>query len=61
MPVGMNEPGTYVIATGFDGKTTTVECDYLDYSGPEGSLQAHKGGQVVAVFKYWESIVKKKD
>lgn len=59
-PVGMNTPGTYVIKTG-PKDATTVEADYLDYDGPDGSLQAHRDGEVVAAFRWWESIVKKKD
>lgn len=60
---GMNTPGTYAIQTSFgsDAKPTVVEADYLDYGGPEGCLQAYKDGAVIATFKYWESIVKKKD
>lgn len=60
---GMNEPGTYLITTGYgrDAKTTSVDADYLDYDGPDGELQAHKDGTVVATFRYWESILKKKD
>lgn len=57
---GLNEPGTYVISTG-SNKTTTVDADQLDYNGPDGSLQAWKDGQVVATFRWWESIVRKPD
>lgn len=57
---GMNEPGTYVITTDRENKTT-VEADSLDYNGPDGSLQAWKGGTVVATFRWWDSIVRKTD
>lgn len=55
-----SEPGTYVITT--DARTKeTVEADSLDYNGPDGSLQAWKGGAVVATFRWWSSIVRKND
>jgi hypothetical protein len=57
---GLNEPGTYVISTGGD-KSATIEADALDYNGPDGSLQAWKGGRVVATFRWWESIVRTGD
>jgi hypothetical protein len=57
---GMSEPGTYVISTGGDSKTT-IDADSLDYNGPEGSLQAWKDGSVVATFRWWESIIRKND
>lgn len=57
---GMSEPGTYVITTDRDDKTT-VEADSLDYNGPDGSLQVWKGGTVVASFRWWQSIVRKGD
>jgi hypothetical protein len=59
-PAGLDEPGTYVITTGPDEKTT-VTADHLDYDGPDGSLQAWKDGSVVAAFRWWSSIVRKGD
>lgn len=60
---GMNSAGTYVVTTGYgkDSTKTEVKADYLDYGGPDGCLQAYQDGAVIATFKYWESIVKKKD
>lgn len=55
--LGFTGPGKYEIE--HDGKTTTIEADSLDYDGPDGSLQAHKDGLVVANFRWWSSIVKK--
>lgn len=55
--IGLNEPGSYEINTG--GDKVTVDADRLDYNGPDGSLQAWKGGAVVATFRWWESIVRK--
>lgn len=57
---GLNEPGTYVISTGGD-KAVTIVADSLDYDGPDGSLQAWRGGHVVASFRWWESIVRQGD
>lgn len=56
---GFSEPGTYVVSS--DGKDTTIEADSLDYNGPDGSLQAWKGGAVVAQFRWWTSVVRKND
>ena len=58
--LGFTGPGTYVINTGGD-KTTTIEADSLDYNGPGGSLRALKDGQVVASWRWWDSIIKKDD
>lgn len=59
-PQGLSEPGTYVISTGGTTKTT-IQADSLDYDGPDGSLQAWKGGKVAATFRWWESIVRTGD
>ena len=56
---GFTGPGKYTIET--DGKKVTVEADSLDYDGPDGSLQAHKDGNVVALFRWWSSIIREGD
>lgn len=55
---GMNEPGTYEIVSG--DKTHTVDADSFRYSDTN-ELEVMKNGQVVAVFRWWDSIRLKAD
>lgn len=52
----MNEPGTYEVAV--NSEKHTVDVDSFRY-GNNDQLEAVKGGNVVAVFRWWDSIVKK--
>lgn len=56
-PLGLDEPGTYVVTNG--DEKTTIEADSFDYDGPDGSLRAWKGGRVVGTWRWWGSIVRK--
>lgn len=56
-PDGMNEPGTYQVTV--DGEKTSLEADRLDYAA-DGSLQAWRGDNVIATFRWWSAVVKTK-
>lgn len=59
MTFDMNNPGTYEVSTGAD-KKTKVEADSFRYTA-ENDLEALKGGQVVGVWRWWESVVRTGD
>ena len=52
----MNEPGTFVVTS--SDKTQEVEADAYRYNERD-ELELVKDGQVVAMFRWWDSIIRK--
>lgn len=53
---GLNDPGTYVVKSG--DEETEVDVDRLYYDVND-SLVGVKDGDIVATFRWWDSVVKK--
>lgn len=53
---GMNEAGRYEITVGQDEKHT-VDADGIEFTA-NNELRVWKGGVVVALFSWWNSVVR---
>lgn len=52
----MNDPGTFVVDSG--GKLQEVDADSYRFN-PRDELELVKDGEVVALFRWWDSIRRK--